>query len=139
MGRPPIGKKAMTATERQRRRRKRLASEKAKQERKAKLEEKRAINFARLKARHEKNHQGDEWVSVYIGPPNPPLPDPHDELAEQLLDTIALEPGLSVDGLLAAIARRIGVRNLTLPADHRDTAKPDSIEPEQETQPPHRS
>jgi hypothetical protein len=98
-GRKPIGKKAMTPAERQQRRRARLRREKKAVERAAK----QAENAARYASRQQQAPPF-EWANV---PSDPPLPDPADELAQQVLDTLKTE-GIALKAFQAALVRRAG-------------------------------
>ena len=97
MGRPPVGKKAMTPAQRQARRRKRPQREKAKAEREAK----RVAAQAKNAARYQPN-LGRDWTDVHR-PPAPPLDDPADELVDQIAEAIQLSPEIT----LADIRRRL--------------------------------
>jgi len=101
MGRPTIGKRAMTAAERQTRRRKRLGREKAKAERQAKLETNRAKKAARATRNTDQT-----WTTLYW-PPAPPLADPADELVDQIYEAIQLTPEITLADIQAAIERRL--------------------------------
>ena len=107
MGRPPIGKKAMTAAERQRRRRKRLAREAAKQAREAKADERRARSPYVTLPR--------PMFFAGLGPIEAPDPVPvvtkeerADELARQIAEYLAEAPELTIEDVKAAIGRRFG-------------------------------
>src|SRR4051812_36982630 len=107
MGRPPIGKKAMTTAERQRRRRKRLARENAKQAREQKAAERRARS---------------PYVTLPrptflggLGPVEAPTPVPvvtkeerADELARQITEYLTEAPEITIEDVKAAIGRRFG-------------------------------
>jgi hypothetical protein len=101
MGRPPIGRKAVTPAERQARRRKRLRCKKAKGEREAKL----AANRAKYASLLAKNADAT-WTRVYW-PPAPPLDNPADELVAQIPEAIELTPEITLADVQAAIAHRI--------------------------------
>jgi hypothetical protein len=102
MGRKPIRKKgAMTAAERQRRRRKRLRADR----REVLKEQQRAENHARYLA-HMERHGLKERPPVE--PCQPPLPDRADEIAWQIAEVMAADPELTIDDIRAALVRRFG-------------------------------
>ena len=100
MGRPPIGKKPMTAAERQRRRRKRLARD----ERHA---EKRARSAAGLAKSHEHAKRLGELHRAELIAVEPPTADLADELVAQLLEAIQLTPDVTLTDIRNAIDRRL--------------------------------
>jgi hypothetical protein len=119
MGRPALRKKGpMTAAERQRRRRRKLRREK----REAEMMAEREKNAARYRAnradptrierdaaaaaRADAKHQ--EWLASYGRPPLPDANGAADELARQIDEYMAQEPGLSIDDVRKAIDRRFG-------------------------------
>ncbi len=102
MGRPPIGKKAMTPAQRQKRRRRILARGRKQQE----LVPKREENAAKYR-RHMLEAGPIVWMQVL--PVRQTLDNGAEELATQVLEAIALQPDLTVVQLLAALARLAGV------------------------------
>jgi hypothetical protein len=110
MGRKAIGRKAMTAAERQQRRRKRLRRETAKAARQAEIAAKRAKNAARNSALDQRlRAEAGVFISpLPVGMPIPPLANPADEIARQLSEVLAESPELTIDDLRAAIDRRFG-------------------------------
>ena len=111
VGRKPIGKKAMTPAERQRRRRARLRKEKAKLQKEAQLAAKRAKNEAKYAAHCARMEpvraaEREEWLRTH--PPSPPLPDPLDELAQQVLDALRVDD-YSLEAFQSALLRRASI------------------------------
>jgi hypothetical protein len=105
MGRPPIRKKgAFTAAERQQRRRARLRREKREREVEAKKEQ-AAATWARDEPR--RRAELEAWRRTQP-PGEPPLADPADELAAQILDALATEQDVDLDALVDALYRRAG-------------------------------
>jgi hypothetical protein len=101
MGRPPIGKKAMTAAQRQRRRRRRL-----------KVEAKRAENEERFRHSHANRPPSEPRP-----PPAPYEPPTREQLADgiatQVAEAVAANPDmLTIAEVLAAIKRRFCRRGL---------------------------
>lgn len=97
MGRPSVGKRAMTDAERQRRRRKKLRREGKEAEIAAKQAKNHAVYLASMR----------DCVSQVVGTLAPPLQDPAEELVEQLLAAIQLSPEITLADIQAAIARRL--------------------------------
>lgn len=102
MGRPPLRKKgAFTAAERQARRRQKLR----RAARDGEKLQKQAINAAKL---DESNKRKGEWTVFPMEPARPPMSDPAEELAWQVVEALT-EAEVSIDDFLAALARRIPI------------------------------
>jgi hypothetical protein len=100
MGRQPLRKKgAMTAAERQRRRRKRVKAE----QRSALRERQQAENHARYLASLENPPQ---WTRALSLPAQPPLESLADEIAWQIEEVLVADGVLTIDDVRAAIDRR---------------------------------
>ena len=100
MGRPPIGKKAMTAAERQRRRRARLKREAKQAARRAKSP------YVTLPAPVLRFGPGADFT---LEPERPPSREElADEIARQVAEALREVPGLMIEDVKAAIVRRFG-------------------------------
>ncbi len=101
MGRPPIGKKPMTAAQRQKRRRAKVRRElKA-----AELERKREVNRERYDATRRKG--GGVWKSSLPMPAVAPLEAMADELAMQVAEALEAHD-VTLEEFRAALERRLG-------------------------------
>jgi hypothetical protein len=100
MGRPPLRKKgAMTAAERQRRRRAKLKRE----AREAAVKKTRAENLRRLR-----EAQAAEWTTYYFEPPPPEPPYVVADRVVAQLGEIMQSLGLDIDDIRCALDRLFG-------------------------------
>lgn len=100
MGRKPIGKAAMTAAERQRRRRSRLRREQVKADKAARRKQSPYVTLPYPILRF-----GEGWDQVPTPTPPPTKEELADELVRQIVEAIHLEPGLTLEDVGAAIRR----------------------------------